>query len=84
MVGRAAAAAGKPAGVCGQAAADPLLARVLVGLGVSSVSMGAAALAEVGRSLAEADERSCHAAAAAALSTKDAASAKAAARAQLS
>ncbi|MEO7373422.1 MAG: phosphoenolpyruvate--protein phosphotransferase, partial [Terrimesophilobacter sp.] len=32
-------AGGKPVGVCGEAAADPLLAVVLVGLGVSSLSM---------------------------------------------
>ncbi|WP_428834439.1 phosphoenolpyruvate--protein phosphotransferase [Parafrigoribacterium mesophilum] len=31
--------AGKPVGVCGEAAADPLLAAVLVGLGVTSLSM---------------------------------------------
>ncbi|MDN5764353.1 MAG: phosphoenolpyruvate--protein phosphotransferase [Humibacillus sp.] len=32
-------AVGKPVGVCGEAAADPLLATVLVGLGVTSLSM---------------------------------------------
>lgn len=34
-----AAEAGKPIGVCGEAGGDPLLALVLVGLGVSSLSM---------------------------------------------
>ncbi|PRI10024.1 phosphoenolpyruvate--protein phosphotransferase [Leucobacter massiliensis] len=34
-------AAGKPLGVCGESAGDPLLALVLVGLGVSSLSMAA-------------------------------------------
>jgi len=38
VVGEAGRAAGKPVGVCGEAAADPLLAAVLVGLGVSSLS----------------------------------------------
>lgn len=44
---RAAEATGKPVGVCGEAAADPLLAVVLVGLGVSSLSMAPSALADV-------------------------------------
>jgi phosphoenolpyruvate-protein phosphotransferase (PTS system enzyme I) len=40
MVTAAAADSGKPVGVCGEAAADPLLALVLAGLGISSLSMG--------------------------------------------
>jgi phosphotransferase system enzyme I (PtsI) len=50
LVGGAAAAAaqsGRPCGVCGEAAADPALACVLVGLGVTSLSMTAAALPAV-------------------------------------
>ncbi|QYH37003.1 phosphoenolpyruvate--protein phosphotransferase [Salinibacterium sp. M195] len=47
MLGDAGAAAGKPVGVCGEAAADPQLAVVLVGLGVTSLSMTPAALADV-------------------------------------
>ncbi|MCU1585524.1 MAG: ptsA1 [Microbacteriaceae bacterium] len=46
-VGRAGHTLGKPVGVCGEAAADPLLAVVLVGLGVTSLSMSPAALAGV-------------------------------------
>ncbi len=46
-VGRAGATLHKPVGVCGEAAADPLLAVVLVGLGVTSLSMSPAALAGV-------------------------------------
>jgi len=46
-LGAAGAAAGKPVGVCGEAAADPDLAIVLVGLGVTTLSMAPAALAEV-------------------------------------
>ncbi|MEO6826379.1 MAG: putative PEP-binding protein, partial [Microbacteriaceae bacterium] len=46
-VGAAGAALHKPVGVCGEAAADPLLAAVLVGLGVTSLSMSPSALAGV-------------------------------------
>jgi phosphotransferase system enzyme I (PtsI) len=46
-VGRAGVTAGKPVGICGEAAADPLLAVVLVGLGATSLSMSPAALADV-------------------------------------
>ncbi len=51
-VGKAGAAAGKPVGICGEAAADPLLAVVLVGLGATSLSMSPAALADVRAELA--------------------------------
>jgi phosphotransferase system enzyme I (PtsI) len=44
--------AGKPVGVCGEAASDPLLALVLVGLGVTSLSMAAVNVAEVRAGLA--------------------------------
>lgn len=47
QVGQAGSTTGKPVGVCGEAAADPLLAVVLVGLGVTSLSMAPAALADV-------------------------------------
>ncbi|MEJ1229950.1 MAG: putative PEP-binding protein [Galbitalea sp.] len=43
----AGAAAGKPVSVCGEAAADPMLAAVLVGLGASSLSMSPRALGHV-------------------------------------
>ena len=43
---------GVPVGVCGEAAADPRLAGVLAGVGVSNLSMSAAALAPVGSELA--------------------------------
>ncbi|MCU1506640.1 MAG: phosphoenolpyruvate-protein phosphotransferase, partial [Microbacteriaceae bacterium] len=51
-VGRAGVALGKPVGICGEAAADPLLAVVLVGLGATSLSMSAAAIAGVRAELA--------------------------------
>lgn len=52
MVGDAATASGKPLSVCGEAASDPLLAIVLVGLGVTSLSMVPNALKHVRTSLA--------------------------------
>jgi phosphotransferase system enzyme I (PtsI) len=51
-VGRAGAALGKPVGICGEAAADPLLAVVLIGLGATSLSMSASAIAGVRAELA--------------------------------
>lgn len=51
QLGDAGAQAGKPVGVCGEAAADPNLAIVLVGLGVTTLSMTPAALADVRASL---------------------------------
>ncbi|MFF1876725.1 phosphoenolpyruvate--protein phosphotransferase [Leifsonia sp. NPDC058230] len=50
-VGAAGASAGKPVGICGEAAADPLLAVVLVGLGSTTLSMSPAAIADVRLSL---------------------------------
>jgi phosphotransferase system enzyme I (PtsI) len=47
QLGAAGAAAQRPVGVCGEAAADPNLAIVLVGLGVTTLSMTPAALADV-------------------------------------
>ena len=40
--------AGKPVGVCGEAAADPMLATALVGMGITSLSMALAAVRPVG------------------------------------
>ena len=80
LVGQAATAAGKPAGVCGEAAADPALACVLAGLGVTSVSMNAPAVRRVGAALSTATLRACQAAAQAALAAPTPAAAKQAAR----
>jgi phosphoenolpyruvate-protein phosphotransferase (PTS system enzyme I) len=79
MAVRAGAAAGKPVGVCGEAAADPLLACVLTGLGVTSLSMAAAAIQAVGAKLAQVTLQQCRAAADAVLGTATAADARAAA-----
>jgi len=75
--------AGKPVGVCGEAAADPLLACVLVGLGVTSLSMSDAAVRGVGVSLGAATLPACQDAAEAALGAVDPASAREAAAAAL-
>jgi phosphotransferase system enzyme I (PtsI) len=64
MVASAGEAAGKPVGVCGEAAADPALAPVLAGLGVTSLSMNAVALAGVGSALRAVDLAACQDAAA--------------------
>jgi phosphotransferase system enzyme I (PtsI) len=79
MAARAGAKAGKPVGVCGEAAADPTLACVLTGLGVTSLSAAAAAVAGVGAKLASVTLQQCRDAAEAVLPTASAADARAAA-----
>ena len=81
---RAGASRGKPVGVCGEAAADPLLACVLVGLGITSLSAAAAAVTGVGAKLASVTLQQCRDAADAVLTTASAAEARAAALAILS
>jgi phosphotransferase system enzyme I (PtsI) len=79
MAVRAGAAVGKPVGVCGEAAADPLLACVLAGLGVTSLSAAAAAVQGVGAKLAQVSLQQCRDAAEAVLAASTAAQARAAA-----
>jgi phosphotransferase system enzyme I (PtsI) len=79
LIGDAGAAAGKPVGVCGEAAADPELAVVLVGLGATSLSMAPGALADVRSELAGVTMERARAKAAAALAAESAAGARAAA-----
>lgn len=67
-------------GVCGEAAADPLLACVLTGLGVNSLSAASTAIAGVGAQLASVDLDTCKRAAAAALDAEGATEARAAVR----
>ncbi|OUS94208.1 phosphoenolpyruvate--protein phosphotransferase [Rhodococcus sp. NCIMB 12038] len=59
LVGAAGAEAGVPVGVCGEAASDPALAPVLVGLGVTSLSMVAPSLGAVRARLAATDLDRC-------------------------
>ena len=72
--------AGKPVGVCGEAAADPLLATALIGMGITSLSMAARAVRPVGAQLARVTMETCEAAAEAALSAPDPMAARAAVR----
>ncbi|KPI21468.1 phosphoenolpyruvate-protein phosphotransferase [Actinobacteria bacterium OK074] len=80
----AAGAEGKSCGVCGEAASDPLLACVLTGLGVTSLSMGAASIPYVRAELAKHTLAQCERAAAAARATDSAEEARVAARSVLS
>lgn len=84
MAAEAARAESKGCGVCGEAASDPLLACVLTGLGVTSLSMGAASLPHVRAELAKHTLAQCERAAAAARAADTAEEAREAARAVLS
>ncbi len=77
---RAGQASGKPVGVCGEAAADPLLACVLTGLGITSLSAAASAVTPVGAKLASVTLQQCRDAAEAVLTTTGPAEARAAAQ----
>jgi phosphotransferase system enzyme I (PtsI) len=74
---------GKPVGVCGESAGDPLMALVLAGLGITSLSMAAGRVPAVRFSLHGTTLDTCEAMARAALAADDADSARAAVRALL-
>ncbi|GAA3813181.1 phosphoenolpyruvate--protein phosphotransferase [Cellulomonas soli] len=78
-----AAQQGRPVGVCGEAAADPALACVLVGLGVASLSMTPRALPDVAAVLAATSSQECRRLAQLALASARAADARAAVRREL-
>ena len=80
---RAGATAHKPVGVCGESASDPVLALVLVGLGVTSLSMSASAVPAVRYALRRHSSAECAAMATAALAAPSAAEGRAAVVAQL-
>jgi phosphotransferase system enzyme I (PtsI) len=73
----------KPVGVCGEAAADPALAVVLVGLGVNTLSMTARALSAVAAVLAKVTLPEAQRLAAVALAAPSAIDARAQVRAEL-
>jgi phosphotransferase system enzyme I (PtsI) len=73
----------RPVGVCGEAAADPALAPVLVGLGATSLSMTPRALADVAAVLASVTLEDCRRVAALALGARTPADGRAAVRAAL-
>lgn len=83
MAGTASKETGRPVGVCGEAAADPALAVVLVGLGVASLSMSSRAIADVGRLLATVTDDECRRIARLAVAAPDATTSRAAVRAEL-
>jgi phosphotransferase system enzyme I (PtsI) len=74
---------GRPVGVCGEAASDPLLALVLVGLGVTSLSMAPSSLPSVRRALAAHTLEQCREMAQAVRDADDAPSARAAVRSRV-
>ena len=74
----AGAAVGRPVGVCGEAAADPAFAVVLVGMGVTSLSMSPPAIPAVRAALAARTLEECRAIAQKALAAGDPATARAA------
>jgi phosphotransferase system enzyme I (PtsI) len=84
LAAQAAKAEGRSCGVCGEAASDPLLACVLTGLGVSSLSMGAASIPYVRSTLAKHTLAQCERAAEAARAADTADEARAAAQGVLS
>jgi phosphotransferase system enzyme I (PtsI) len=52
MCGQAGTALDKPVGICGESAADPALAPIFAGMGITSLSMSARAVPQVRRALA--------------------------------
>jgi phosphoenolpyruvate-protein phosphotransferase (PTS system enzyme I) len=83
FTGEAGEKRGKTVGVCGEAASDPVLAVVLVGLGVTSLSMSSRAIADVGELLRTVSYDDCKRLAQVALDAGEAQAAKAAVRAEL-
>ncbi|MGA1813580.1 phosphoenolpyruvate--protein phosphotransferase [Frondihabitans sp. 4ASC-45] len=79
QLGEAGARASKGVGICGEAASDPLLAVVLVGLGATTLSMTPAALADVRAELSTHTLDEAKAMAQAAVAAPSAAAARAAA-----
>ncbi len=75
---RAGLEARKPVGVCGESASDPVLALVLVGLGVTSLSMSAGAIPAVRYALRNHSTAQCATMAACALAAPSAAEGRAA------
>ncbi len=69
----------KPVGVCGESASDPLMALVLVGMGITSLSMSPGALAAVRYAVRNHTQAQCEEIALAALAQDEAGDARAAA-----
>jgi len=80
MTAEAGQALGKPVGVCGEAASDPLLALVFVGLGINSLSMAPVSIPGVRASLATHTLAECRGLATLALDAADGRAARTAVR----
>jgi phosphotransferase system enzyme I (PtsI) len=76
---RAGTELGKPVGVCGESASDPVMALVLTGLGITSLSMSTGALPSVRFAIRQHTLEQCEAIAAAALAARGAIDGRAAA-----
>nr|WP_208390862.1 phosphoenolpyruvate--protein phosphotransferase [Brooklawnia cerclae] len=74
---------GRPVGVCGESASDPLMALVLAGLGITSLSMSIAAVPEVRFALRHTTLDKCQEMARAALDAADAKAAQEAVRSRV-
>lgn len=79
-VARSAQKVNVPVGVCGEAAADPLMACILLGFGVTSLSAAPTTLARVGTQLAAVTFEQCQEAARAVLDADDPVEARRSAR----
>jgi phosphotransferase system enzyme I (PtsI) len=76
---KAGAELGKPVGVCGESASDPVMALVLTGLGITSLSMSTGALPSVRFAIRQHTLEQCQSIAAAALGARGAIDGRAAA-----
>lgn len=83
LTGEAGDRLGRPVGVCGEAAADPALACVLVGLGASSLSMTPRAIPDVAAVLGATTHTACRRLADVAVAAPTAAEARRLVRAEL-
>src|ERR671913_200745 len=81
MTAEAGKALGKPVGVCGEAASDPLLALVFVGLGITSLSMAPVSIPAVRAAVAAHTLAECRGLATLALDAEDGRDARNAVRA---
>ena len=79
MTARAGVEAGKPVGVCGESAGDAVMALVLKGLGITSLSMSTGSLASVRFAIRQHTLAQCEAIAEAALGARGAIDGRAAA-----
>ncbi|HEX4909069.1 MAG TPA: putative PEP-binding protein, partial [Actinomycetes bacterium] len=80
MTAEAGKALGKPVGVCGEAASDPLLALVFVGLGITSLSMAPVSIPGVRAAVAAHTLAECRGLATLALDAEDGRAARTAVR----